>query len=122
MSSSLLEKAGSVKNDLKPTVKGNEGSTITVAQSTRTIMTTRISNGTGASTGMPAKSANGTGMMMSSSAVLRGGNATVLPPEPIFTTEGPKSEAGREVGRGVGMGMGVLVVVGLGVWGVMVFL
>ncbi len=60
-------------------------------------------------------------MMSSSSAVMRGGNATVLPPEPIFTSAGPKSEAGRDVGRGMGIGMGILVVVGLWVCGVMVF-
>ena len=65
-------------------------------------------------------------MMMSSSAVMRGGNATVLPPEPFLTTAGSgmhtKSEAGREVGSGMGMGVGILVAVGLWVCGVMVFL
>ena len=55
------------------------------------------------------------------------GNATVLPPEPIFTQARPRSEAGRQGGSGMGMGMGmgmvgVLVVVGGGVWGGMVVL
>ena len=78
-------------------------------------------NRTGANTGMPGKTANGTaGMLMTSSAAMRGGNATVLPPEPVFTTRGGKTKS--EAGRGGGRWMGGLVGVGLGVWGVMVLL
>lgn len=57
-------------------------------------------------------------MTTTGSATLRVGNATVLPPEPVFTTRGTKSEARS----GMGLGMGGLVVLGLGVWGVMVLL
>ena len=63
-------------------------------------------------------------MMITSSAVMRIGNATVLPPEPFITTAGgkTKSEAGRDGGGGMRMRMGGLVVVGMGVCGVMVWL
>ncbi len=124
-SSLLVEEAGLVESDFKPTLRGHGGSTVTVAQSTRTIATNRVGNGKGASTGMPSKSANGT-EVTSSSAVMRVGNATVLPPLPVIATAGPKmhtkSEAGRDVGKGMGTGMGILVAAGLWVCGVMVFL
>ena len=114
-SSPLRENAGLMERGIKPTV--------TVAQSTRTTVSNKISNSTVASAGMPGKKANGTGaMVMTSSAVMRGGNATVLPPEPVFTTRHTKSEAGREGGRGMGMRIGGLVLVGLGICGVMVLL
>ena len=116
-SSPLRENAGLMERGIKPTV--------TVAQSTRTTLSNKFSNSTVASAGMPGKSANGMeAMVMTSSAVMRGGNATVLPPEPVFTTRHTKSEAGRERGMGMGMGMrmGGLVVVGLGVCGVIVLL
>ena len=108
-----------------PTLKGNGGSTVTVAESTRTIVTNRMSNGTGASTGVAGNSANGT-EKMTNSALTRVGNATILPPLPVITTAAPKmhtkSEAGRDVGNGMGTCMGILLAAGLWVCGVMVFL
>lgn len=85
--------------------------TITIAQITRTTLTNKLNNSSIANTNIPTKIANGTGgVMTSSAAIMRGGNATVLPPEPVFTTKGGKtrSEAGRGDGDGgVGAGGGV---------------